>query len=158
MSDSQAFVSVWDAIEDTPQEAVMMRARSRLIIGMAKFMQVQGIRKGEAAALFGVSVPRLSKLLHGHIDAFTLDDLVSMAAAASKERSDAADAFGRSLAYARALARAKPEDLEVDPVFLADYAELAAGRMTEDDFGARLLARLERQLSTQLPSGAVLPS
>ena len=144
MTDSQTFVSVWDAIEDTPQEAVMMRVQSDLMIEMSEFMRVQGMKKGEAAALFGVPVARISKLMRGRIEAFTLDDLVSMAAAATMERRDAADAFRRSLAFAQALALAQAEGFDVGPVFLADYTELAAGRMTEDDCHARLLARLER--------------
>ena len=33
MTTKQRFASVWDAIEDTPQEAASLRARSALMIG-----------------------------------------------------------------------------------------------------------------------------
>jgi len=34
MSKQQQFASVWDAIEDTPQQAASMRARSELLMAL----------------------------------------------------------------------------------------------------------------------------
>jgi hypothetical protein len=41
-----------------------------------------GIQPAQAARLFGVTQPRISNLMHGKIEAFGLDLLVKMAAAA----------------------------------------------------------------------------
>ena len=36
MTDKQRFSSIWDAIEDTPQEAASMRARSALMMNLSE--------------------------------------------------------------------------------------------------------------------------
>lgn len=78
----QQFISVWDAIEDTPQEAEMMRLRSALIMALKNHMTHQGLTQRQAAQLFAVTLPRISDLLSGKINLFDLDALVNMAAAA----------------------------------------------------------------------------
>ena len=79
---SQKFTSVWDAIEDTPQAAASMRARSALMIELAKLIDTQGITQAQAAELFGVTQPRVSDLMRGKIALFSLDMLMNMAATA----------------------------------------------------------------------------
>jgi len=80
--DRQRFSNVWDAIEDTPQEAASMRARSALMMALSVAIQEQGMTQAEAAALFGVTQPRISDLVRGKLSLFSLDTLVDMAAAA----------------------------------------------------------------------------
>ena len=82
MTDKQRFASVWDAIEDTPQEAASMRARSSLMMNLAEAIRQQGMTQAEAAALFGVTQPRVSDLVRGKINLFSLDTLIDMAATA----------------------------------------------------------------------------
>ncbi len=82
MIDKQRFASVWDAIEDTPQEAASMRARSSLMMNLAEVIRQQGMTQAEAAALFGVTQPRISDLMRGKINLFSLDTLIDMAATA----------------------------------------------------------------------------
>lgn len=82
MTDKKRFASVWDAIEDTPQEAASMRARSSLMMNLAEVIRQQGITQAEAAALFGVTQPRISDLMRGKINLFSLDTLIDMAATA----------------------------------------------------------------------------
>lgn len=82
MTDKQRFVSVWDAIEDTPQEAASMRARSSLMMNLAEVIRQQGMTQAEAAALFGVTQPRMSDLMRGKVNLFSLDTLIDMAATA----------------------------------------------------------------------------
>lgn len=79
---SQKFTSVWDAIEDTPQAAASMKARSALMMELAKLIDTQGITQAQAAELFGVTQPRVSDLMRGKIALFSLDMLMNMAATA----------------------------------------------------------------------------
>ena len=76
------FASVWDAIEDTPEEAENMKLRSSLVIALKKHMDGSGLSQVQIAKLFGVTQPRLSDLMRGKIDVFGLDALVNMATAA----------------------------------------------------------------------------
>lgn len=76
------FVSVWDAIEDTPEEAENMKLRSSLMIALKAHMERVGWSQSEAAKIFGVTQPRVSDLVRGKINLFGLDALVNMAAAA----------------------------------------------------------------------------
>ena len=82
MTDKQQFSSVWDAIEDTPQQAASMRARSELMMNLTEVIRERGMTQGDAAALFGVTQPRVSDLMRGKINLFSLDTLIDMAATA----------------------------------------------------------------------------
>ena len=82
MTARQRFASVWDAIEDTPQEAASMRARSDLMMSLAEAIRQQGMTQSQAAALFGVTQPRVSDLMRGKVSLFSLDTLMDMAATA----------------------------------------------------------------------------
>lgn len=82
MTDKQRFSSVWDAIEDTPQQAASMRARSELMMNLTEVIREKGMTQGDAAALFGVTQPRISDLMRGKINLFSLDTLIDMAATA----------------------------------------------------------------------------
>ena len=79
---SQKFTSVWDAIEDTPQQAASLKARSALMIELASVIDSSGITQAQAAQLFNVTQPRVSDLVRGKINLFSLDTLIDMAAAA----------------------------------------------------------------------------
>ena len=79
---NQKFTSVWDAIEDTPQQAASLKARSALMIELASMIDTSGITQTQAAQLFNVTQPRVSDLVRGKINLFSLDTLIDMAAAA----------------------------------------------------------------------------
>lgn len=82
MTDKQRFSSVWDAIEDTPQQAASMRARSELMMNLTEVIRERGMTQSDAAELFGVTQPRISDLMRGKINLFSLDTLIDMAATA----------------------------------------------------------------------------
>ena len=82
MTDKQRFISVWDALEDTPQQAASMRARSELMMNLTEIIRERGMTQSDAAALFGVTQPRISDLTRGKINLFSLDTLIDMAATA----------------------------------------------------------------------------
>lgn len=81
MSNKQ-FASVWDAIENTPEEAENMKLRSGLMMALKAYLTRTGLSQPQAAKLFGVTQPRISDLMRGKINLFSLDTLVNMAAAA----------------------------------------------------------------------------
>jgi predicted XRE-type DNA-binding protein len=85
MKQEQEFASVWDAIEDTPQQAASMRAKSALMMELENLIRQRGMTQAEAAALFGVTQPRISNLMGGKIDLFSLDTLMDMATTAGLE-------------------------------------------------------------------------
>jgi hypothetical protein len=79
---NQRFVSVWDAIEDTPEEAENMKLRSVLMSALKSHLNRTQMSQAQAAKLFGVTQPRISDLMRGKINLFGLDALVNMATAA----------------------------------------------------------------------------
>lgn len=78
----QRFATVWDAIEDTPEEAENMKLRSALMTALKNHLARIGMNQADAAALLGVTQPRVSDLMRGKINLFALDSLVNMATAA----------------------------------------------------------------------------
>jgi len=79
---NEQFTSVWDAIEDTPEEAENMKIRSELMIALKEHITRSGLSQAQAAKLFGITQPRVSDLMRGKINLFGIDALVNMVAAA----------------------------------------------------------------------------
>ncbi len=78
----QRFASVWDALENTSQEAENMKLRSALMMAIQAYLSKNNLTQKEAAKLLGVTQPRISDLMRGKIDLFSIDTLVNMLAAA----------------------------------------------------------------------------
>lgn len=81
MSDER-YASVWDAIEADPGQAENMKLRSRLMMALRDYIAQEKLSQAAAAELLGVTQPRISDLVRGKIDLFSLDTLVNMLAAA----------------------------------------------------------------------------
>ena len=58
-----------------------MRARSSLMSAIISRIEKDGLTQAQSARLLGVARPRISDLMRGKIDLFSLDTLVSMLAA-----------------------------------------------------------------------------
>ena len=82
---TQPFASVWDAIEDTAEEAQNMKLRSALAMALTEHISRVGLNQAQAADLLGVTQPRVSDLVRGKIHLFSLDALVNMASAAGMQ-------------------------------------------------------------------------
>jgi len=80
--ESKRFASVWNAIEDTPHAAASMKARSTLMMELSSYIEGHGLTQAQAADLLGVTQPRVSDLVRGKIDLFSLDTLFDMATSA----------------------------------------------------------------------------
>jgi len=59
-------------------ESENLRLRSDLMIVLSKLITARGLTQAKAAAMFGVSQPRVSDLMRGSIDRFSVDTLVAM--------------------------------------------------------------------------------
>lgn len=62
------------------EEAENLKIRSTLMIEIHRIFEARGLRQQDAAARFGVSQPRISQLVHGKMDQFSIDSLVNMLA------------------------------------------------------------------------------
>jgi predicted XRE-type DNA-binding protein len=78
----QRFDNVWDAIEDDPAQRENLKVRSALMTAFIGHIQTEGMTQAKAAKKFGVTQPRISDLMRGKIDLFSIDTLVNMLGAA----------------------------------------------------------------------------
>jgi predicted XRE-type DNA-binding protein len=78
----EVFDNVWDAIEDDPGTRENLKLRSELMVALTRHIKRDGMTQAQAAKALGVTQPRVSNLMRGKINAFGLDTLVRMAAAA----------------------------------------------------------------------------
>jgi len=70
--------NVFEDLGFSRQEAVSLQLRSFLAFRLEDFMDTEGLTQRQAAAFFGVSQPRISNLVRGRIELFSLDTLVDM--------------------------------------------------------------------------------
>jgi predicted XRE-type DNA-binding protein len=81
----EEFVSVWDAIADTPEEAANLSLRSELMNEIEAIIKQNGWTQAVAAKRCGVTQPRINDLLRGRIARFSLDALVNIASALGRK-------------------------------------------------------------------------
>ena len=60
------------------EEAANLKLRADLMIELSKVIKAGRLTQARAAAFFGVSQPRISDLIRGKIDRFSVDTLVAM--------------------------------------------------------------------------------
>lgn len=82
---NERFTSVWDALVDSPEEAENLRLRSKLMRALTRTVEGWKVSQKDAARQLHVTQPRLSDLLNGKIEKFSLDALVNMLANADLE-------------------------------------------------------------------------
>lgn len=63
-----------------PAEAENLRVRSELMIQVRKILEARKLTQAAAAKLFGVTQPRISDLVRGRIELFSIDGLINMLA------------------------------------------------------------------------------
>lgn len=76
---TDGYKSVWDALEDTPEDAEKMKLRSVFMIALKDYVRNSGETQTVVADKLGISQPRLNDLLKGKISKFSLDMLVTLA-------------------------------------------------------------------------------
>jgi predicted XRE-type DNA-binding protein len=85
MIESERFESVWDAIEDTPEEAAKMKAISDLMSQVIRIVEENRWSATEAATRFHVSSARMEDLQLGRIYLFSFEDLLAMVGALGRK-------------------------------------------------------------------------
>jgi len=61
-----------------PEEAENLKLRADLMIELRRLMEARGLTQAQAAKLLGVTQPRISDLVRGKINLFSIDMLVAM--------------------------------------------------------------------------------
>jgi predicted XRE-type DNA-binding protein len=62
------------------EEAEHLRVRADLLIQIQKALEARGLKQSEAAKLLGVTQPRVSDLVRGRLDLFSVDSLIDLLA------------------------------------------------------------------------------
>jgi predicted XRE-type DNA-binding protein len=75
----ETFECVWDALEETPEEAAHMRLRSELTMAVRDSVEGWRVTQAQAASRLGVTQPWLNDLLRGRVGRFSLNALVGLA-------------------------------------------------------------------------------
>jgi predicted XRE-type DNA-binding protein len=70
--------SVFRDLGFDPEEAENLRVRSDLMIELSKLIKRRRLTQADAARLLGVTQPRISDLVRGKIDRFSVDSLIDM--------------------------------------------------------------------------------
>jgi predicted XRE-type DNA-binding protein len=70
--------NVFSDLGFSPQEAEHLRVRADLMIALSRVIEGRGLTQVAAAELLGVSQPRVSDLVRGKIERFSIDMLVKM--------------------------------------------------------------------------------
>ena len=84
MTISKGYSDVFEALEDNSAIAQNLKIRADLMKALREFIDDAGLGQKEAAEVFGVHQPRVSDLMRGKIDKFTIDVLVNMLARVGK--------------------------------------------------------------------------
>ncbi len=74
----QASRNLYRDLGFSPEEAENLRGRSELMIHLTKIIERRGLTQAAAAELLGVTQPRISDLMRGKIDRFSIDSLVEL--------------------------------------------------------------------------------
>jgi predicted XRE-type DNA-binding protein len=77
--------NVFSDLGFAPEEAANLQVRSDLMIQLRKRLDVLGLTQSEAARVLGVSQPRVSDLMRGRIDRFSVDMLIKFLGKAGAE-------------------------------------------------------------------------
>lgn len=85
MKIKKASKNIFSDLGFTKEESANLEARSRLMILLEKEIKRLKVTNNEAAKRLGVKAPRISELLHGRIEKFSLDLLVSYLARLGKK-------------------------------------------------------------------------
>ena len=74
----QSTANVYRDLGFAPEVAENLLVRSDLMIQLTKIIKNRGLTQAKAAKLLGVTQPRVSDLVRGKIDRFSIDTLVEM--------------------------------------------------------------------------------
>lgn len=75
---TQGTDNVFEDLGFDAEEAINLRIRADLMLDLRQYIHAQDWTQEQAAAFFGETQPRISNLIHGNIDRFSVDKLINM--------------------------------------------------------------------------------
>ena len=78
MKTTRSSGNVFKDLGFSAEEAEHLKIRSHMMAHLREVITNRGLTQADAAALFGVSQPRVSDLVRGKIELFSIDTLVDM--------------------------------------------------------------------------------
>ena len=78
MKTTRSSGNVFKDLGFSAEEAEHLKIRSRMMAHLREVITNRGLTQADAAALFDVSQPRVSDLVRGKIELFSIDTLVDM--------------------------------------------------------------------------------
>jgi predicted XRE-type DNA-binding protein len=76
---AQTFANVWDALEDSPEDAATMTMRSNVMAIINATVRSWRTTRAQAGRRLGITQSRLKDLLKEKISKFSLDTLLTLA-------------------------------------------------------------------------------
>jgi predicted XRE-type DNA-binding protein len=77
--------NVYEDIGFPPHEAHRLLLQSQLAVAIEQFIRRRNLTQARAAKIFGVTQPRISDLMRGRLDKFSIDMLITMLSRAGME-------------------------------------------------------------------------
>ena len=71
--------SVFDDLGFPPEEAAILKMRAELMVVLRKYIETKKLTQVQASAVFGVSQSRVSDLVRGKWQKFSLEMLITLA-------------------------------------------------------------------------------
>lgn len=78
MTRFRSYANAFEAVGFRPAEAEHLRIRADLMLEVERLIAARGFTQAEAAKVLHVTQPRISDLMRGKIDRFSIDTLVEM--------------------------------------------------------------------------------
>ena len=72
------FTSVWDAIEDSRDVAASLKLKAEVASAIIEEVRRRHLIQSRVAAICGITQPRVSDLMRGRLDLFSLDALIDI--------------------------------------------------------------------------------
>ena len=81
----QGGMNIFEDLGFAPEEAHNLKIRADLMLNIKRFIQSKEWTQKQAALFFGETQPRISDLINGDIERFSIDKLVMMLARAGMD-------------------------------------------------------------------------
>jgi len=78
MAKAPRYTNAFEAVGFGPMEAEHLRIRADLMLEVERIIEARGLTQAEAAKLLHVTQPRISDLIRGKLERFSIDTLVEM--------------------------------------------------------------------------------
>jgi predicted XRE-type DNA-binding protein len=85
MAKARQYSNAFEAVGFPPAEAEHLKIRADLMLELSRLIEARGLTQAEAAKLLGVTQPRVSDLVRGKLERFSIDTLVAMLGAAGAD-------------------------------------------------------------------------